>query len=179
MNNEKILAFWFDPKTKPLHFAQSNAFDQLIREQYQAIHSQASQCELWQWRETIQGRLAEIIILDQFSRNLYRNSPLAFAQDSLALSLAQEAIRLELDQQLPPEQRAFLYMPFMHSESKLIHQYALKLFEALDNPNVLEFEIKHKAIIDRFGHYPHRNIVLDRISTAEELEFLNQPNSRF
>lgn len=179
MNNEKILAFWFDPKTKPLHFTQSDTFDQLIHEQYQDIHHQASQCELWQWRETIQGRLAEIIILDQFSRNLYRNSPLAFAQDSLALSLAQEAIRLELDQQLPPEQRAFLYMPFMHSESKLIHQYALKLFEALANPNVLEFEIKHKAIIDRFGHYPHRNIALGRISTAEELEFLNQPNSRF
>lgn len=126
-----------------------------------------------------EGRLAEIIVLDQLSRNLYRNSPLAFAQDALALALAQEAITLKLDAALPPIQRSFLYMPFMHSESKLIHQYALKLFEDLGNPINLDFEQRHKVIIDRFGRYPHRNQVLGRNSSQEELDFLTQPNSHF
>ena len=121
----------------------------------------------------------EIIVLDQFSRNLFRDSPQAFAQDSLALALAQEAISLNLDQQLSPEQRAFLYMPFMHSESKLIHEFALKLFQRLGNPTNLEFEKKHKVIIDRFGRYPHRNQILGRASTDEELTFLTQPDSSF
>lgn len=179
MNSEQILAFWFNPDTIPFQFAKNTTFDQIIHDQYSEIHRQASSCELWQWRETIQGRLAEIIILDQFSRNLYRDSPQAFAQDPLALCLSQEAISLQLDQQLPPEQRAFLYMPFMHSESKVIHQRALTLFEALGVTSSLEFEIKHKAIIDRFGRYPHRNQILGRQSTAEELEFLKQPNSSF
>lgn len=123
--------------------------------------------------------MAEIIVLDQLSRNLYRNSSLAFAQDSLALALAQEAITLKLDAALPPIQRSFLYMPFMHSESKLIHQYALKLFEDLGNPINLDFEQRHKEIIDRFGRYPHRNQVLGRNSSQEELDFLTQPNSHF
>ena len=109
----------------------------------------------------------------------YRNSSLAFAQDALALALAQEAITLKLDAALPPIQRSFLYMPFMHSESKLIHQYALKLFEDLGNPINLDFEQRHKVIIDRFGRYPHRNQVLGRNSSQEELDFLTQPNSHF
>lgn len=84
-----------------------------------------------------------------------------------------------MDKQLSPEQRTFLYMPFMHSESKLIHKFALKLFQRLNNPLNLDYEKQHKAIIDRFGRYPHRNAILARSSTAEELEFLTQPNSRF
>ena len=123
--------------------------------------------------------MAEIIVLDQLSRTLYRNSSLAFAQDALALALAQEAITLQLDAALPPIQRSFLYMPFMHSESKLIHQYALKLFEDLGNPINLDFEQRRKVIIDRFGRYPHRNQVLGRNSSQEELDFLTQPNSHF
>ena len=95
------------------------------------------------------------------------------------MALAQEAISLQLDAQLSPEQRSFLYMPFMHSESKLMHEYALKLFQRLGNEINLSFEKKHKIIIDRFGRYPHRNEILGRTSTAEELEFLTQPNSSF
>ena len=118
-------------------------------------------------------------MLDQFSRNLFREDPRAFAQDGLALALAQEAISLQLDQQLSPKQRSFLYLPFMHSESKLIHEFALKLFQRLGNETNLAFEKKHKVIIDHFGRYPHRNAVLGRVSTAEEIEFLKQPNSSF
>lgn len=117
--------------------------------------------------------------MDQFSRNLYRDQAQAFAQDSMALALAQEAITQQLDAQLSPEQRSFLYMPFMHSESKLIHEFALKLFQKLGNEINLSFEKKHKVIIDQFGRYPHRNAILGRQSTPEELEFLTQPNSHF
>lgn len=179
MNYQTILDFWFNPKTQPFWFNKSNEFDQLIHDRFAHVHQEASQCELWTWRDNIHGRLAEIIVLDQFSRNLYRESAKAFAQDALALSLSQEAIRLGLDLALTAEQRAFLYLPFMHSESKLIHEYALNLFEALGNPLNLEFEIKHKVIIDQFGHYPHRNEILGRTSSPEELEFLTQPNSHF
>lgn len=179
MNYQDILNFWFSPETQPYWFAKSDDFDQSLATKFSDIHAKAAAAELWSWRSNADGRLAEIIVLDQFSRNLFRDSPRAFAQDSLALALAQEAIGLDLDKQLSPEQRSFLYMPFMHSESKHIHEFALKLFQRLGNPVNLEFEIKHKIIIDRFGRYPHRNHILGRSSTAEELTFLTEPNSSF
>lgn len=179
MNYQTVLDFWFSPETQPHWFAKSEAFDQQLRDRFANTLEQARHGELWSWRENVAGRLAEIIVLDQFSRNLYRDDAKSFAQDPMALALAQEVIALGLDQDLQPTQRSFLYMPFMHSESKLIHEQALKLFENLGNPINLEFEKKHKAIIDRFGRYPHRNEVLGRESTAEEIEFLKQPNSHF
>ncbi|RZF56751.1 DUF924 domain-containing protein [Acinetobacter halotolerans] len=179
MQAQDILDFWFSPDHRSLWFAKSDEFDTKIRGLFQPIHDQATQAELWSWRQTPEGRLAEIIVLDQFSRNLYRDQAQAFAYDSMALMLAQEAISLQLDAQLSPEQRSFLYMPFMHSESKLIHEFALKLFQRLGNEINLDFEKKHKVIIDRFGRYPHRNAILGRTSSAEELEFLTQPNSSF
>ena len=169
MQAQDILDFWFDPDHRSLWFAKSDEFDAKIRERFQTIHHQAIQAELWSWRKTAEGRLAEIIVLDQFSRNLYRDQPQAFAHDSMALMLAQEAISLQLDAQLSPDHRSFLYMPFMHSESKLIHEFALKLFQRLGNEINLSFEKKHKLIIDRFGRYPHRNAILGRSSSAEEL----------
>ena len=179
MQAQDILDFWFDPDHRSLWFAKSDEFDAKIRERFQTIHHQAIQAELWSWRKTAEGRLAEIIVLDQFSRNLYRDQPQAFAHDSMALMLAQEAISLQLDAQLSPDHRSFLYMPFMHSESKLMHEFALKLFQRLGNEINLSFEKKHKVIIDRFGRYPHRNAILGRSSTPEELTFLTQPNSSF
>ena len=179
MNYQDILDFWFSPETQPNWFAKSDQFDQSLKEKFSDILEQASRAELWSWRKNADGRLAEILVLDQFSRNIFRDTPRAFAQDSLALALAQEAISQNLDKQLSPEQRSFLYMPFMHSESKLIHEFALKLFQRLGNPENLEYEIKHKIIIDRFGRYPHRNQILGRESTEEELSFLTQPDSSF
>ncbi|WP_286731539.1 DUF924 family protein [Acinetobacter sp. UBA1297] len=179
MNYQEILDFWFNPEHQSLWFSKSDTFDQKIRQNFSKVHAQAVQAELWSWRKTADGRLAEIIVLDQFSRNLYRDQPLAFAQDGLALALAQEAISLNLDAQLNPEQRSFLYMPFMHSESKMMHEFALKLFQRLDNPVNLDYEKRHKKIIERFGRYPHRNKILGRESTPEELEFLDQPGSSF
>lgn len=179
MNYQDILDFWFAPENQKNWFSKSDAFDQTLEKRFKSTLLSAQKSELWNWRSSAEGRLAEIIVLDQFSRNLYRESPLAFAQDALALALAQEAVSQGLDQQLRPDQRSFLYMPFMHSESPLIHQYALKLFEDLGNPMNLDFEKKHKVIIDRFGRYPHRNAILGRVSTAEEAEFLTQPDSSF
>ncbi|MFW2077841.1 DUF924 family protein [Acinetobacter sp. ULE_I010] len=179
MNYQQVIDFWFSTDTQPFWFAKSDAFDQILHEKFAHTFDQAKHCELWTWRATAAGRLAEIIVLDQFSRNLYRDHAQSFAQDSLALALSQEAIRLRLDRELTPEQRSFLYMPFMHSESKIIHTQALQLFEELGNPINLDFENKHKTIIDRFGRYPHRNSILGRESTAEEIEFLKQPNSHF
>ncbi|OTG85044.1 DUF924 family protein [Acinetobacter sp. ANC 4648] len=179
MNYQAVIDFWFNSNTQTYWFAKSDEFDQELRNHFTEVLEQARQAELWTWRKTAEGRLAEIIVLDQFSRNLFRNSPASFTHDPLALALAQESISLGLDQQLAPEQRAFLYMPFMHSESKLMHEHALQLFENLGNPINLDFEKQHKSIIDRFGRYPHRNAILGRQSTPEELEFLKQPNSHF
>lgn len=179
MNYQEILDFWFDSKSQMYWFTQNDAFDAQIEARFKGVHHQAAQAELWSWRGNAEERLAEIIVLDQLSRNLYRNSALAFAQDGLALALAQEAITRHLDAALPATQRRFLYMPFMHSESKQMHQYALKWFENLADPISLDFEKRHQVIIERFGRYPHRNHVLGRQSTAEELDFLTQPNSHF
>lgn len=118
-------------------------------------------------------------MLDQFSRNAYRDTPRAFAQDALALVLAQELVASGLDQRLPTAQRVFAYMPYMHSESALVHTQAVKLFSQPGMEGNLDFELRHQAIITRFGRYPHRNAVLGRSSTAEEIAFLSEPGSSF
>ena len=179
MKYQDILDFWFAAETAPFWFAKSDDFDQKLTNQFQSTLHKAAKNELWQWREHAAGRLAEIIVLDQFSRNIYRDTPKAFAQDSQALALAQEMLLLDLDQHLNVQQRCFAYLPFMHSESALIHQQAVQLFTALGDAHSLDYELQHQAIIKRFGRYPHRNAILGRVSTPEELEFLKQPNSRF
>ncbi len=176
---QTVHRFWFDEITPAQRWKVDAAFDQLIGERFAALHGQANRCELYGWRHEPKGRLAEIIVLDQFSRNMYRGTAVAFASDALALALAQEAVAVGADQALTAEERVFMYMPFMHSESKLIHDVALKLFEANGIQNNLDFERRHQAIVDRFGRYPHRNDILGRASTAEEIEFLKQPGSSF
>ncbi|OOF58662.1 DUF924 family protein [Rodentibacter myodis] len=179
MSYQSVLDFWFSEQTKPFWFAKSEEFDRQIREQFYAVWQQAAQAELSHWRESLKGRLAEIIVLDQFSRNLHRNSPLAFAQDNMAVALTQEAIKQPEFPLMTVSERHFMLMPLMHSESKVIHAEAARLFEKYCPPETLDFELKHKVIIDRFGRYPHRNEVLGRESTAEEIEFLTQPGSSF
>jgi len=173
-----VLSFWFQQTAPTQWWTVDPVFDQTIVERFTGVHRAAVRGELGHWRTEPAGRLAEVIVLDQFSRNLYRGAALAFAADSMALVLSQEAIAGGHDQALTPVQRSFLYMPFMHSESAVIHREALRLFQALGPPN-LEFELRHKAIIDRFGRYPHRNAALGRESTAQEQEFLQQPGSSF
>jgi len=174
-----LLQFWFAELEPRQWWVKDSALDREISDRFGSLHADAAAGKLYAWRESAAGRLAEIIVLDQFSRNIYRDSPKAFACDGMALVLAQEAIRIGADQEFEAPEKAFFYMPYMHSESMAIHYQAVKLF---DQPGVefnLEFELKHKAIIDRFGRYPHRNAVLDRVSTPEELAFLNEPDSSF
>lgn len=176
---QDILHFWFI-ETPPAQWWKADpAFDALIADRFGALHARAAQGELSGWRSSAEGRLAEVLVLDQFSRNIHRGTPRAFAQDGLALVLAQEAVACAADQALPPVQRGFLYLPWMHSESRDIHAKAEPLFRNLGNDNTLNFELRHRAIIDRFGRYPHRNAILGRESTPEEAEFLTQPGSSF
>ncbi|HET7930646.1 MAG TPA: DUF924 family protein [Rhodanobacteraceae bacterium] len=179
VGSHDVLAFWFDEATPAQHFKKDAAFDAAIRARFADTHAAAARCELSAWRDTADGRLAEVIVLDQFSRNLFRDDARAFATDPLALALAQEAIRAGADRGLPAARRAFLYMPFMHSESRAIHDVAERLFKQPGLEHNYDFELKHRAIIDRFGRYPHRNAVLGRTSSAEETEFLQGPGSSF
>ncbi|WP_404418035.1 DUF924 family protein [Marinospirillum sp.] len=176
---QSILDFWFQELTPKHWFAKDPVLDQNMADRFGAVHEQAGRCELYAWRASPEGRLAEILVLDQFSRNIYRDSSRAFSWDALALMLAQEAVAQEIDQKLTPEQRSFLYMPYMHSESTLIHKEAETLFNQPGLENNLKYERQHRAIIERFGRYPHRNALLGRDSTPEEQAFLKQPGSSF
>ncbi|PVY56549.1 MULTISPECIES: DUF924 family protein [unclassified Simplicispira] len=176
---ETILQFWFEELTAPQHFAKDAALDAAIATRFGATLEAATRCELYAWRATAPGRLAEILVLDQFSRNVYRDTPRAFAHDAMALVLAQELVASGQDRSLPPAQRAFAYLPYMHSESGVVHVQAVQLFSQPGLEDNLRFELQHKAIIDRFGRYPHRNAVLGRASSDEELAFLREPGSAF
>ena len=179
MHPQPILHFWFTELSTKQHFVKDPALDETIRTRFGATLDAAAQCELFAWRTTPQGRLAEIIVLDQFSRNVYRDTPRAFAQDALALVLAQELVASGQDRSLPAAQRVFAYMPYMHSESALVHEQAVALFSQLGIQDNLNFELRHQAIISRFGRYPHRNAVLGRSSSPQELAFLSEPGSSF
>ena len=179
MQPHPILHFWFIELTPKQHYAKDAALDNAIRNRFGATLEAAARCELFAWRTTPEGRLAEILVLDQFSRNVYRDTARAFAQDALALALAQELVASVQDRNLPLAQRSFAYMPYMHSESALIHAQAALLFSRPGMEDSLRFEQRHQAIIERFGRYPHRNAILGRASTPEELAFLNAPGSAF
>ena len=179
MNPSDILHFWFTELTPKQHYAKDAALDESIRSRFGATLEAAARCELFVWRATPQGRLAEVLVLDQFSRNVYRDTARAFAQDALALALAQELVANGQDRNLPLTQRSFAYMPYMHSESAQIHKQAVTLFSQAGMQDSLRFELRHQAIIARFGRYPHRNALLGRASTPEELAFLSEPGSSF
>ena len=174
-----VIEFWFTESGPEKWWKKDSQFDRQIGERFGAVHAQAINCELFAWRASAAGRLAEIIVIDQFSRNMYRDTPKSFAFDPLALALAQEAISQQVQLDLAGPQRAFLYMPYMHSESREIHKIAAVLFSEPEVEGNRDFELRHKAIIDQFGRYPHRNEILGRTSTAAELEFLQEPGSSF
>lgn len=175
----EVLKFWFEDIDPKMWWVADPAFDERIRKKFEGLLQQGASGELYSWRLQARGRLAEIIVLDQFSRNMHRHTPRAFSQDPMALVLAQEAVALGVHRQLSPVEGSFLLLPYMHSESRVIHAVAERLYREFAPPVNLEFELRHKAIIDRFGRYPHRNAILGRTSTPEEIEFLRQPGSSF
>ena len=176
---QDVLSFWFKEINPKSWWIAEPAFDETVRQRFGEQLKQAARGEYFSWRKDAHGRLAEIILLDQFSRNIYRGTARAFAQDASALVLAQEAVAANAHLELSPTERSFLLLPYMHSESALIHVQAEALYREYALESNYNFELRHKAIIDRFGRYPHRNEMLGRQSTSEELEFLKQPGSSF
>ena len=175
----EVLKFWLEEIDPKMWWVTDSSFDNEIKDRFTNLVSQATQGELYAWRKEPKGRLAEIILLDQFSRNIFRNTPRAFSNDQVALVLAQEAVEAKVPNVLSKTECGFLLLPYMHSESKIIHEVAEILYREFAAPYNYEYELKHKAIIDRFGRYPHRNAILGRESSPEEIEFLKQPGSSF
>ncbi len=179
MTPDTILNFWFSEIAPRQWWRKDPHFDAMIAERFGIIHLAARAGELFAWRADASGRLAEILVLDQFSRNIYRDQASAFAADSQALVLAQEAISAGAIEQLPTVQASFLLMPVMHSESLVVHDAYAQWFVRPGFESTLDFEHRHRRILERFGRYPHRNAILGRVSTVEEAAFLQQPGSTF
>jgi len=172
MHHSEILTFWFEELTPKQHFVSDEKLDAEIKNRFSEIHTHAINSELAHWRDSPEGRLAEILVLDQFSRNMFRGDSRSWSQDQQALELAKAAIEAGDDMKIVQTRRAFIYMPFMHSESAEIHEEAVILFEKLGNEENLKYELLHKKVIDTFGRYPYRNKVLGRESTPAEIEYL-------
>jgi len=178
MEYKTIIDFWFTELQPKDHFVRSDEVDGQIKN-FHHVHEAVKKGVTAPWRETAEGALAEIIVLDQFSRNMFRGSSESFAQDEQALTLAQNAIKKGQDMELAENMRLFMYMPYMHSESKGVHALAVPLFEALGNVSSLEYEHIHKNIIDKYGRYPHRNQLLGRENTPEEKKYLDENHESF
>ena len=179
MQAQDILHFWFEELSDKQHFAKDPALDAAMRSRFGTTLAAAARGELFAWRTTPQGRLAEILLLDQFTRNIFRDTPQAFAHDAVALVLAQELVASGQDRSLPLPQRCFAYMPYMHSESLPIQEQAVQLFAQPGMEAHLDSAQRHKAIIERFERFPHRNQILGRASSTPEIAFLSEPGSSF
>jgi uncharacterized protein (DUF924 family) len=186
---DEILDFWFAlsgpgkeaeyAQRRKVWFAKNLSFDQAIRTRFQTDYELAAAGKLMNWQETAQGCLALILLLDQFPRNMFRGEAPSFATDAQALATAQYAIAQGFDQELPPIQRMFIYLPFEHSEHLEHQNQAVKGMQALLIEDVTDYARKHQAVIERFGRFPHRNKILGRTNTPAEEEFLKQPGSSF
>ena len=172
MSPDEVLNFWFEEHSSADWFGGKPEFDDVVRAQFGELLASARQSELFDWRKTPKGRLAEVIVLDQFTRQLFRNNALAFSSDPLALALAQEAVAQGDDETLSVVERQFLYMPYMHSESLIVQDESVRVFAKLDDPSLLEYARKHRTVIEQFGRYPMRNMALDRTSTQQEIDYI-------
>ncbi len=181
---DEVLGFWFGtPLSGDFQlwwFQSSPETDHKITSRFQDIYHDVVAGKYKDQLQCAEDYLAQIIVLDQFSRNMFRGHAQAFAADPLALSLAKEAVAQGFDQQLPFNgMRAFMYLPYEHSEERADQVESIRLFTALGDPNALQYAVAHQVIIERFGRYPHRNQVLGRVSTPDELAFLQEPGSSF
>jgi uncharacterized protein (DUF924 family) len=187
----QVLDFWFAPpgdaehnRTRAAWFKKDDAFDAQIRERFGGLIESGLSGALDAWDATVEGALAKIVVLDQFTRNAFRGTPRSFAGDARALAAARKLVANGVDRTLPGVRRQFVYLPFEHAEELATQEQSLHLFRALaaDEPRLADLVIwaeRHHAVIARFGRFPHRNEILGRLSTPEELAFLDEPNSRF
>jgi len=171
----EIVDFWFSNQVKALWFKPTSEFDAQLREKYATRMQAACAGELRDWADTAQGALALIILLDQLPRNVHRGEPASFASDAQALAIAGQSLEAGFDTQVDAEQRPFFYLPFMHSESLVDQDRSVLLFETAGLENNLKWARSHREIVRRFGRFPHRNQILGRESTPEEVEWLNSP----
>jgi len=176
---DDVLRFWFDETPAIKWFEKDDVFDGCVRARGMALHEQAADLKLASWREDARGALAEVVLLDQFPRNMFRGSPRAYATDDLALKCAEYALDQGFDQALPSMQRRFFYLPFQHSENTEDQARQAALFAALDDAETYKWALRHQEIVDRFGRFPHRNAVLGRETKSEEAAFLLEPHSSF
>jgi uncharacterized protein (DUF924 family) len=189
-NPQEILDFWFGRESEPGYgefraawFQKDEEFDREVQTRFREDHERAASGGLDEWREEARSALALVILLDQFPRNMFRGDAKTHATDAKAQETSEYAIERALDRELPAFQRMFLYMPFMHSESIEAQRRSVALFERLAGedgaPDVTEYAVGHRDIVERFGRFPHRNAILGRETTPEEAEFLTQPGSSF
>ncbi|MEO1209984.1 MAG: DUF924 family protein [Cyanobacteria bacterium J06638_20] len=190
---QSVLNFWFGDPTSPessyaqrrkLWFSKSEETDETIHQEFMSLYAQAATGELDSWAVEADSCLALLLILDQFPRNMFRDTPRAFATDGKALAIAKRAIEYGFDQAFKPIQRLFMYLPLEHSENLEDQHRSVALVEALKEEDTeledaYNYALRHRDVIQRFGRFPHRNIILGRQSTTEEVEFLQQPGSRF
>jgi uncharacterized protein (DUF924 family) len=167
-----VVAFWFAPDVRPLWFAATPDFDAALRARFLATYRAAATGRLAAWETTAAGALALVIVLDQFPLNMFRGQPESFATEAAARAAADRAIARGFDRALPPEQRQFLYLPFMHGEALADQERSVRLYQQPGLEDSLRFARHHQALIQRFGRFPHRNAILGRASTAEELTYL-------
>lgn len=173
----EVINFWFEELKREQHFKKDVELDREIARRFSGLHELACAGELAGWRDSPPGRLAEIIVLDQFSRNLFRDDRRAWAQDSSALSLAKEMVAQTLDESIDKGRRSFVYMPYMHSEDISAQDESVRLFQKLGDESSLKFAILHRDVIAQFGRFPYRNEVLGRISTTAELDYVEKHGS--
>lgn len=176
---ETVLDFWFSELTPKDWFVKNDEIDRRITERFSDLHLALSRQISDEWRATPEARLALVIVFDQFPRNIYRGSPLAFATDGLALKEAKAALAVGADKSIGEDRRFFFYMPFEHAEDISEQERCVGLFEALGNANYLDYANKHQDIIERYGRFPHRNPILGRASTPEEKAYLAEPGAGF
>lgn len=175
-----VLRFWFEESEPEQWWKKDPGFDAEIRRRFVGLHARAAAGDLDGWAENAEGALALILVLDQFSRNLHREDPRAWAQDAQALAVARRAVERGLDTAFEDKnRRVFFYLPFEHSEDLAVQEESVRLISALGDAHYTEHAIAHRDIVARFGRFPHRNAVLGRRSTEEEVEFLKQPGSSF
>jgi uncharacterized protein (DUF924 family) len=176
---DEIIRFWFEELLPKDWFRKDEAVDGTIASRFGVTYHELRSGVPASWLDKPEGFLAAILVLDQFPRNMFREEARAFATDQPALALAKRAIAEGVAAKLSPDQRSFIYVPFQHSEDKADQARSVALFTVLGQPLGLDFALRHQAIIDRFGRFPHRNAVLGRASTEEEQAFLAEPGSSF
>jgi uncharacterized protein (DUF924 family) len=176
---DDVLKFWFIETSREQWFKKDDAFDAQVRSRFQDLHEALCARKTEEFLAAPRVALAAIIVLDQMSRNMFRGSPRAFAQDEKALAIAESIVEKRLDRDMTMDERMFCYLPFEHAEDLAAQANGVALVAALGDPDLLKWAQAHKVIIDRFGRFPHRNAVLERRSTPEEIEFLKEPGSSF